>query len=359
MIYENLRSILLSVKSVAPQMTAVRLHAFGGPDALVVERVDVPEPAENEVLVRVHSTGVNHLDLDIRAGSSRLPIRLPHVLGMELAGEVEAVGAAVGGVSPGDRVAVLYQSHCGRCEQCVAGQDSLCQQGKLRGVHCAGGYAQYVVSAAELVVPLPAHVSFDDAAAVQLSFGTAWHALAGRARLQRGETLLVSAAGSGVGSAALQVARLLGARCVASVGSPEKAARAYDLGAELVVDYSSAPLAETVRAETGGVDVVLEHVGGPLFLESLRCLRPGGRLVVLGAHAGEHVPVDLVELFRNQWSVIGSRRATDGELRHVFHLLAAGDLRPTIHTALPLDQAADAHALLASRRAFGKVLLRP
>jgi NADPH:quinone reductase-like Zn-dependent oxidoreductase len=340
-------------------MNAVRLHAFGGPDALVTERVAVPEPGEREVLVRVRATGVNHLDLDIRAGTSRLPIQFPHVLGMEVAGEVAAVGAAVADVAPGDRVAILYQSYCGSCEHCLAGEHSLCPQGELLGVHRPGGYAEHVVAAAGLIVPLPEQVSFDDAAAVQLSFGTAWHALAGRARVQRGETVLVSAAGSGVGSAALQVARLLGARCVATVGSPDKAHRARELGAELVVDYSAMPLAETVRAETGGVDVVLEHVGGALFGESLRCLRPGGRLVVLGAHAGEQVPVDLVELFRNQWSVIGSRRATEPELRHVFELLAGGDLQPTIHATLPLTEAAEAHALLAGRRAFGKVVLRP
>jgi NADPH:quinone reductase-like Zn-dependent oxidoreductase len=340
-------------------MTAVRLHAFGGPEALVVEQVAVPEPGEGEVLVRVRAAGVNHLDLDIRAGTSRLPIRFPHVLGMEAAGEVAAVGAAVEGVAPGDRVAVLYQSRCGSCAFCLAGEHSLCPAAELLGVHRPGGYAEYAVAAAGLLVPLPEQVPFEDAAAVQLSFGTAWHALAGRARLEAGETVLVSAAGSGVGSAALQVARLLGARPVASVGSPEKAERARRLGAELVVDYASAPLAETVLAETGGVDVVLEHVGGALFGESLRCLRPGGRLVVLGAHAGEQVPVDLVELFRNQWSVIGSRRATEPELRHVFDLLGAGELRPTIHATLPLAQAAEAHALLAGRQAFGKVVLQP
>jgi NADPH:quinone reductase-like Zn-dependent oxidoreductase len=340
-------------------MDAVRLHGFGGPETLVAERVDVPAPGAGEVLVRVRAAGVNHLDLDIRAGTSRLPIRLPHVLGLEAAGEIASVGPGVEGLASAARGAVLYQSHCGASVPCAAGEDSLCPRGELLGVHRAGGYAQYVVAPAGQVVPLAAQVSFDDAAAVQLSFGTAWHALAGRAGLRQGETVLVSAAGSGVGSAALQVALLLGARRVASVGSPAKAAAARALGVDLVVDYSSAPLAETVRAETGGVDVVLEHVGGELFAESLRCLRPGGRIVVLGAHAGERVPVDLVELFRNQWSVIGSRRATDGELRHVFDLLAAGELRPTIHAALPLAQAAEAHELLASRRAFGKVLLRP
>src|SRR5512146_594712 len=340
-------------------MTAVRLHAFGGPETLVAERVGVPAPGDGEVLVRVRAAGVNHLDLDIRAGTSRLPIRFPHVLGMEAAGEVAAVGAAVEGVAAGDRVAVLYQSRCGSCAYCLAGEHSLCPDAELLGVHRPGGYAEFVVAAARLLVPLPGHVSFEDAAAVQLSFGTAWHALAGRARLGRGETVVVSAAGSGVGSAALQVARLLGAHSVASVGSPEKAEPARGLGAELVVDYSHEPLAETVRAETGGVDVVLEHVGGALFGESLRCLRPGGRLVVLGAHAGEQVPVDLVELFRNQWSVIGSRRATEPELRRVYDLLAAGDLRPTIHAVLPLAKAAEAHALLTDRRAFGKVVLQP
>lgn len=340
-------------------MTAVRLRAFGGPETLVAEQVAVPAPGEGEVLVRVRAAGVNHLDLDIRAGVSRLPVSLPHVLGMEVAGEVAAIGAGVEGISAGDRVAVLYQSHCGRCAYCLVGEHSLCPEAELLGVHRSGGYAEFVLAAVEQLVSLPEHVSFADAASIQLSFGTAWHALVGRARLERGETVLVSAAGSGVGSAALGIAALLGARAIASVGSHAKVAPARGLGAELVVDYSREPLAETVNAETGGVDVVLEHVGGRLFGESLRCLKPGGRLVVLGAHAGEQVPIDLIELFRNQWSVIGSRRATDTELRHVFDLLAAGDVRPVIHEVLPLAEAASAHALLAERRHFGKVVLLP
>lgn len=359
MICENLGRTLGPVKPLPTEMTAVRLHGFGGPEALVAERAPVPHPTAGEVLVRVRAAGVNHLDLDIRSGVSRLPISFPHVLGLEAAGEVAALGAGVTGVAAGDRVAVLYQSHCGRCASCAAGEHSRCSAGELVGVHRAGAYAEFVTVPAARLVPLPAHVPFEDAAAVQLSFGTAWHALAGRAGLRAGETVLVSAAGSGVGSAALQVARLLGARAVASAGSAAKAARALELGAELAVDYSCEPLAETVLAAVGGVDVVLEHVGGAVFGESLRCLRPGGRLVVVGAHAGEEVPLDLIELFRNEWSVVGSRRATDEELRHVFDLLGRGEVRPTIHATLPLERAAEAHELLAARRQFGKVVLLP
>lgn len=338
-------------------MAAVRMHGYGGPEMLVLEPAPVPAPAANEVLVRVRAAGVNHLDLDIRAGVSRLPIAFPHVLGMEASGEVAAVGADVANVLVGDRVAVLYQSHCGSCAFCSAGEQSMCASGKLFGVHRPGAYAEYMTAPGDLIVPLPEHVSFEDAAAVQLSFGTAWHALVGRAGIRAGETVLISAAGSGVGSAAVQVALLRGARVVASVGSHEKARRAAELGAELVVDYSREPLSERVRSATGGVDVVLEHVGGTVFEESMRCLRPGGRVVVVGAHAGERIALDLIELFRNQWSIVGSRRASDAELRHVFELLFAGQLRPTIHAALPLERAADAHELLAARRHFGKVVL--
>lgn len=340
-------------------MTAVRLHTFGGPDVLAVEEVPVPTPARGELVVRVRAAGVNHLDLDIRAGTSRLPVALPHVLGMEVAGEVAEIGRGVEGVAVGDRVAVVYQSRCGSCAFCAAGEDSLCPDARLLGVHRPGGYAEYVAAPAALAVRLPETVSFEDAAAVQLSFGTAWHALVGRAGLRAGEVVLVSAAGSGVGTAALQVARVVGARTVASVGSPRKVEKARALGAEHVIDYSSEQLADRVHEVTGGVDVVLEHVGGALFEQSLRCLRPGGRIVVLGGHAGERVPVDLVELFRHQWSIVGSRRATAAELRLVYELLARGEIRPTIDSRLPLDRAAEAHLRLADRLSFGKIVLTP
>jgi NADPH:quinone reductase-like Zn-dependent oxidoreductase len=359
LIRENLSRRIAPVKTVAGQMTAVRLHGFGSEGALHVERVPLPRPSKNEAVVRVRAAGVNHLDLDIRAGRSRLPIRLPHILGMEVAGEIAEIGDAVRSFAEGDRVAVLYQSRCGTCSFCRAGEDSLCPDAQLIGVHRPGAYAEYISVPAELLVRLPPQVSFDDAASVQLSFGTALHALVARARLQPGETVLVSAAGSGVGSAAVQVAALVGARTVATVGSPEKARRARELGADLVVDYSSESIVDAVTAATGGVDVVLEHVGGMLFGKSLQCLRPGGRLVVVGAHAGEEVPLDLVRLFRNQWSLLGSRRATESELRRVFELLAAGAFRPVIHDELPLERAADAHRLLAERRQFGKVVLNP
>jgi NADPH:quinone reductase-like Zn-dependent oxidoreductase len=340
-------------------MTAVRLHAFGGPDVLAVEAVPAPRPAAGEVVVRVRAAGVNHLDLDLRAGTSRLPVALPHVPGMEVAGEVVELGPGVEGVTAGDRIAVLYQSRCGTCSFCVAGEDSLCPDAQLLGIHRPGGYAEYVAAPAALAVRLPDSVSFEDAASVQLSFGTAWHALVGRAGLRAGEVVLVSAAGSGVGTAALQVARAVGARTVASVGSPAKVEKARALGAEVVVDYSSEPLLDAVRDATGGVDVVFEHVGGDLFQQSLRCLRPGGRIVVIGGHGGERVPVDLVELFRHQWSIVGSRRATAAELRRVYELLARGEIRPAIDSRLPLDRAAEAHVRLAARLNFGKIVLTP
>jgi NADPH:quinone reductase-like Zn-dependent oxidoreductase len=342
-------------------MKAVRFHEYG--DASVLRYEDAPEPVigPGEALVRVRAAAVNHVDIDMRDGSSRLPISLPHTLGFEVAGDVAELGGEASGVTVGQRVAPQYQIHCRQCPRCLEGEHSLCQRTQMLGVQLPGGYAEYVKVPAWTLLPIPDDVSYTDAAAVQTTLGTAWHALIRRASLRAGETVLVSAAGSGVGTAGIQVARRAGARVIASAGSAEKLERAAQLGAAAGVNYREQDLtAEVLELTQGaGVDVVLEHVGGKVFEASLKTLRPNGRMVVVGGHGGEVVPLDLIVLFRNQWSVIGCQRQTEAELRQVFDLVSSRDLRPTIHTVLPLGEAAEAHRILEHREQFGKVILTP
>lgn len=342
-------------------MQAMRFHSYGGPEVLQVDSVADPIPERGSVVVRVRACGVNHVDLDMRSGVSRFQLDLPHTLGMEFAGDVVALGDGVTVVSVGQRVAPMFQLHCGRCSYCERGLQQHCSSRRTLGNHLPGGYAEYALVPADSLIPLPDGLGYEDAAAVQVTFSTALHALTTRARLRPGETVLVNAAGSGVGSAGIQVAKLLGARVIASAGSDDKLTRALDLGADATVNYASENLRERVMEMTqgSGVDAVLDHIGGDVFLQSVSSLAPMGRIVIVGAHAGEVVPTDLIEVFRGEWSIIGSARATASEIRQIFRMIAEKRLRPVIHGTYPLTEARSAHFEVASRKVFGKVLLLP
>ncbi len=342
-------------------MHAVRFAEYGPADVLRSEEVPEPEPGPGEALVRVRACAVNHVDIDMRNGTSRLPIALPHTLGFEIAGDVAAVGEGVNEVKPGNRVSPLFQIHCRECEWCLRGEHQHCESVRMLGVQSPGGYAEYVVAPAWALIQLPESLSYEDAAAIQTTFSTVWHALATRARLAEGQWVLVNAAGSGVGTAGVQVAKLLGGRVIASAGSDFKLERARDYGAEAVVNYATEDFAARVRELTGGrgVDVVMESVGGDVLRGSLEALAKDGKVVTVGGHGGEVVPVDVILLFRNQWSLIGSVRATADEIKHVVGLVADGKLRPVVHEVLPLAQAADAHRVLEERRQYGKLILTP
>jgi len=340
---------------------AVVFERFGGPE--VLEMCDLPDPAPGpgEALVRVRACGVNHLDLDLRAGVSGFPVRFPHVLGIETAGEVAAVGAGVQGLGPGARVLVIRAVTCGQCAACLAGEDNLCRRRETFGLDRPGGYAECVVAPARNLLPLPPALGFAAAAATQVAFSTAWFMLVERARLRPGETVLVTAAGSGVGSAAVQIARHAGARVVATAGSAAKRQRLRALGVDTVVDHGRPDWPDEVRRLTGGagVDCVFEHVGGALWTAALSLVRRGGRVVTCGAHGGERADLDLVDLFRRQATLLGSYSAPTRSVLEVVRLVAEGVLRPVIHATLPLVEAARAHALLAAREAFGKLILVP
>jgi NADPH:quinone reductase-like Zn-dependent oxidoreductase len=340
-------------------MKVARFHQFGGPEVLVHEEAPKPAPKPGEALVRVRAVGINHVDLDHRAGTSRIPVTFPHILGREFAGEL---ASDAGDFKEGDRVWVTCRIPCRKCELCLAGRDNLCIQEGYFGLDIPGGYAEYVCVPIANLNALPSHVSYENAAAAQIAFGTAWHVLVTRGFLQAGQAVLIQAAGSGIGSAAVQVARLAGAAMIiATASSDRKLEQARALGATHLVNYSGGKFADQVMALTGGrgVDLVMEHIGGEVFTESLKCLARGAIIVTVGAHAGEVVPFDIIPFFRRELRLAGSKNASVLELRKVMQLVAEGKLKPVVHKALPLAQAAEGHRIVDSRDFFGKVILLP
>jgi len=343
-------------------MRAVIFRRHGGPE--VLEEAEMPDPiaGPGEVIVRVRATALNHLDIWIRNGIPAIPVELPHILGSDVAGVVEKVGPGVApGIEPGQEVIVQPGISCMRCEACLSGADNACRAYRILGEHVHGGYAELVAVPHHNVVPKPANLSFEEAAAAPLVLLTAWEMLVRRARVQPGETVLVHAAGSGVGSAGVQIAKLLGARVIATAGSPEKLEKARALGADHTIDYEREDWVGEVKRLTGkaGVEVVFDHVGEITWNGSVRCLRNGGRLVTCGATTGYDVKVDLRHLFYRRLSLLGSTMGSKGDLIQIVRLMERGELKAVIDTVLPLSKAKEAHERLANREQFGKVVLLP
>jgi NADPH:quinone reductase-like Zn-dependent oxidoreductase len=336
-------------------MKAVRFHAHGGPEVLSYEEAPDPEPRAGYAIVRVRACALNHLDLWERRGLERVRFPLPHISGSDVAGEV--VDAE--GLTPGTRVLLQPGLSCGRCPQCLAGRDNLCPRYEVLGYMSDGGYAELVRVPLANIIPLPSHIGFVEAAAFPLTFLTAWHMLMRLAKLRPGETALVIAAGSGVGQAAVQIARFAGARVIATAGSDEKLARAAEIGADEGINHSASDIAGEVRRLTGGrgVDVVVEHVGQATWEQSVRSLARGGRVATCGATTGYAASLDLRHLFARQLSLLGSYMGTKGELLEVFPLFASGRLRPIIDHTYALRDAAEAHRRLEARQHFGKIVL--
>jgi NADPH:quinone reductase-like Zn-dependent oxidoreductase len=321
---------------------------FGGPDVLSWETVDDPRPGPEDVVVEILACGLNHCDLDSRAGVSRWSFELPWVLGGEFAGVVAETGAGVQGFAVGDPVAVLQ--HYARPD------GSLVQF----GIDCWGGYAEYAAVPAATLVPLGSRADVEVAAAAQTVASTAWRMVTTLGEVRAGETVLVPSASGGVGSALVRAAARRGARIVATVGSAEKAAAVRALGADVVAVHDEVPVRDLVAEATGGVgvDCVLDTVGGPLLADHLGCLRLDGRYVICGAHAGEVVPLDLVALFQRGHRLIGFGFCTEDELRTAISLALDGDLRVPVAAGYPIARAADAHRALDRREHVGKLLLR-
>jgi NADPH:quinone reductase-like Zn-dependent oxidoreductase len=338
---------------------AVVLHQHGGPE--VLKYSDAPEPAigARDVLVRVRACALNHLDLWVRAGLPNVPIPLPHIPGSDVAGEVAEIGADVTNVRVGQRVLLAPGVTCGKCPACLAGLDNRCRQFTNLGYLIDGGCAEFVRVPEVNCMPYPDNLFFEEAAAVPLVFQTAWHMLIGRAELQPGEDVLIMGAGSGVGTAAIQIAKFFGARVIATAGTDEKLAKGRELGADHLINHKSQKIREEVRRITGkrGVDVVFEHVGTATWDDSVASLAPSGRLVTCGATTGYDAKIDLRFLFSRQLSLMGSYMGTKSELLIVLKLVAAGKLKPVIDRVFPLAEAAAAHAYLESGQQFGKVVL--
>lgn len=339
-------------------MKAIRFHQHGGPDVLRYEDVPEPELAPGEVLVRVRACALNHLDLWERRGLPRVAIPLPHVSGSDVSGEVAA--AAAPNVVIGQRVMLQPGVSCGRCTTCLSGNDNECSRYEVLGyLNHPGGYAEYLKVPVQNIVPIPDDIDFVEAAAFPLTFLTAWHMLVTCARVERGEDVLVLAAGSGVGQAAIQIARLHGARVIATAGSDDKLVRAQALGAAAVIHHHEQDVAEEIKSLTNrrGVDVVIEHVGEATWPRSVRSLARGGRLVTCGATTGGRGTLDLHALFSKQLTIRGSYMGTKGELMRAARFFFAGEIRPVIDRTFPLIDAAAAQRRLEESGQFGKIVL--
>ena len=340
-------------------MKAAIFREFGGPEVLRYEDVPNPQPRKDQVLIRVKACAMNHLDLWVRKG---LPgVKLPHILGSDVAGEIVEVGEYVAGLKTGRRVLLAPLHFCGHCEQCVAGRQNLCREFTVLGNGVDGGDCELIAATTPSVIPIPDSLGFNEAASVPLVFLTAFHMLTGRAPLRPGLTVLVLGANSGVGIAAIQIAKLFNATVIATAGDDRKAQKARELGADYVINHYQQKIGDEARKITNkaGVDIVIEHVGIATWNESVKALKPGGTLVTCGATTGYDGQIDLRFLFSRQLAVLGSYMGTLGELHEVVKHVFSGKLKPVVDRTFPLSEIRAAHEYLESSQMFGKVVLNP
>lgn len=342
-------------------MKAIRIHEHGGLEKLVYEDAPVPAIGPNDVLVEVKATSINHLDIWVRRGLPGVKFPLPIIPGVDAAGIVAETGSEVRHVRSGDRVVVAQGISCGHCKQCLNGQDNLCREYRLIGEHRDGGDAQFVSVPSRNILALPEKVSFESAAATALVFLTAWQMLVDKANVRPGEDVLIHGVGSGVGSAGIQIARMMGGRVIATTSSEAKSAKARELGADDVINYRSQNVLSEVRRLTDkkGVDVVFDHIGAAVWDDSIKALAKGGRLVTCGATSGFEATTDLRYVFYKQIQILGSTMGKKGDLQTIFGLVARGILEPVIDRVLPLTEVREAHRIVEAGEQFGKVVLVP
>lgn len=339
-------------------MKAIVFHEFGGVEKLKFEDFLEPKAGPGEVLVRIKACALNHLDIWERQG---LPgVNLPHISGSDIAGVVEECGASVEGIKKGDEVILSPGISCMRCSKCLNGDDNQCSQYNIIGYRNNGGYAEYIAVPHVNILPKPRNLTFEEAASMPLVFLTAWHMLVNRAEVKPPDIVLVQAGGSGVGIAAIQIAKLFGAFVITTVGSDEKVQKAKDIGADEVINYKRHDLEEEVKKITGrqGVDIVIEHIGPDVWEKSIRILATNGRLVTCGATSGPNVSIDLRYVFSRHISIHGSYMGRKNELLEVLRFIESGKLKPVVHKVFELRDTAHAQQEMLDRRNFGKIVLK-
>jgi len=342
-------------------MKAIVIREHGGPEVLKYEDVEDPKPGPDEIVIEVHATSINHIDVFVRRGIPGVKIGLPRIPGCDAAGIVRETGSRVTDVAVGDRVTINPGVACGRCEFCAAGFGSQCTRYAMVGENLDGAYAQFVKVPAHIALKIPDALSFEDAAAAPLVFLTAWSMLISKGKIQPGEDVLILGAGAGVGTAALQIAKLVGCRVFAAAGTDAKLQRAARLGADVLINYSKDEFDVKVRELTDrrGVDVVVDYIGADTWVRSLRSARKGGRILTCGATTGYAPQTDLRHIFYRQLQVLGSTMGSHREFLDVMRCVFRGQLKPVIDRVLPLSEARAGHEAIEKREVFGKIVLKP
>ncbi|HEY7536106.1 MAG TPA: zinc-binding dehydrogenase [Thermodesulfobacteriota bacterium] len=343
-------------------MKAVVLYEHGDVDKLKYDEIPNPEVRANDVLVQVKACAMNHLDIWVRKGFPHLKIRYPHVLGSDVSGIVAGVGKDVNGIEIGTPVLISPGITCGRCAHCLSGRDNLCREYAILGENCHGGCSEYISVPKENILPMPRNLSFEEGACIPLVFLTAWHMLVTRAVIKPGEMVLVQAAGSGVGSVAIQIAKLYGATVITTAGTDEKVEKAQRLlGADYGINYITQDFLAEVRKITQkrGVDIVIDHTGMVNWERNILALTMGGRMVVCGSTSGYEGKTDIRQVFFKRLSILGSTMGSKGDLFEIIKHVESGRLKPVVYKILPMSQAQEGHRLMENRDVFGKIVLVP
>ena len=340
-------------------MKAVVFNQHGGPEVLQYVDVPDPRPGPGEVLIEVKATSINHIDIFLRRGMPGIKVPLPKIVGSDAAGIIRELGRDVSGLMPGQRVTINPGITCGHCEFCSAGFGSQCVSWAMVGENRDGAYAEFVVVPAHIVLPIPDHISFEEAAAAPLVFITAWSMMVGKGNIRPGEDVLILGAGAGVGTAAIQIAKLVGCRVFATASNAEKLQRAKELGADFLINYTTEEFDKAIRELTNkrGVDIVVDYIGADTWVRSLRSARRGGRVLTCGATTGFAPQTDLRHIFFRQVQVLGSTMGSHREFLDVMKCLFRGQLKPVIDRVLPLPEARKGHELIEQRAVFGKIVL--